>query len=277
MARLRIAPRRRRWPVVVVGVGLVGAGAAVPGLTSALPTGDAVRQGVRAEPPPVSDPTTRSLAIDEAEGRELRVVLVGDSLAEGLLPELEAHVEAAVPSVVTGDTHGSTGLARADVLDWPAEVAGIVDQRNPDVVVVLVGANDLQSVQLDGTWISYGAPGWEEAYGERVDDVLAAATAGGAAVYWVGLPPMQPPHLASGLPALNRIVAERVEPVPSAAVIPSTTVLAGPDAAYTPTVPGPDGTLVRVREGDGVHLTPVGASLLADAIAARLVHDLGAS
>jgi hypothetical protein len=46
-------------------------------------------------------------------------------------------------------------------------------------------------------------------------------------------------------------------------LIDTAAVLGGEDGGYTPTRPDVTGAPVEVRRGDGIHLTPAGADLLA--------------
>ena len=78
--------------------------------------------------------------------KKLRVVVVGDSLAAGLGFFADRVFR---PALVDVRKQGriSTGLARPDYFNWPAEMRYIVDRYRPDLTVVMVGENDNQSLR----------------------------------------------------------------------------------------------------------------------------------
>ena len=84
----------------------------------------------------------------------------------------------------------STGLSRADYYNWPATLEADLAHYHPEIVVVMLGANDAQAFYLNGNYIPFGTTAWWHAYAVRVALVMEEATTAGAHVIWVGLPPM---------------------------------------------------------------------------------------
>ena len=58
------------------------------------------------------------------------------------------------------DGHVSTGLARPEVFNWAAYLAGISATLKPDVVVFTSGSNDDQTLTGDGGGQPFGSDGW---------------------------------------------------------------------------------------------------------------------
>ena len=86
------------------------------------------------------------------------------------------------------------------------------------------------------------------------------------AVYWIGAPTLQEDRKDSGAQQINAVALEVVEQHPEATYVDVYELFGGPDGEYTSSLPDEDGDDVRVRAGDGVHLTPAGGELLGDAV-----------
>ncbi|HLJ08358.1 MAG TPA: hypothetical protein VKX24_07455, partial [Acidimicrobiia bacterium] len=76
----------------------------------------------------------------------LRVLVVGDSLGIDLGSVLVNDLDATGVVQATLDGQVSTGLTRPDYFDWPAELADDLPKYTPQVVVVMLGANDAQDL-----------------------------------------------------------------------------------------------------------------------------------
>ena len=124
----------------------------------------------------------------------LRVLIVGDSLGLDMGGPLQDDL--ADTGVVNAalDARESTGLTRPDYFNWPAELAADLKTVQPQVVVIMIGANDAQDF-LGPPDVPYTSPQWNTLYAQRVAQFMQIAQSGGATVIWVGMPPMQNPGL----------------------------------------------------------------------------------
>jgi hypothetical protein len=133
--------------------------------------------------------TLPALATDPSPAAPLHVLVVGDSvgidLGQALVNDL-AGTDVVSPTL---DGKIDTGLARPDYFNWPAELAIDLANDHPQLVVVMIGANDPQNMVADGNDLTYGTPAWNAEYASRVGSFIGEAVAGGAHVLWVGMPP----------------------------------------------------------------------------------------
>jgi len=205
----------------------------------------------------------------------LRLLSVGDSLGidfgQALVDDLAA--TGVVNAVLDGQI--DTGLSRPDYFNWPAELANDVARYNPEAVVVFIGANDPQNFISDGTALAYGTPAWDAAYAQRVGAFMQTATAAGARVLWVGMPPMANPTLNAQMQALNAIYQSEAATHPGVTYFASWSVLSAPGGGYSEYLPDASGSEVEVREPDGTHLAPGGAERLSRAAIAAMDHAWG--
>ena len=77
----------------------------------------------------------------------------------------------------------STGLSRLDYFDWIGAMQQIENGFSPDLVVVMIGDNDNQSLQSPGgqTVAEIGSFEWPRGYEDRVEEFTRIAVDGGAA------------------------------------------------------------------------------------------------
>ena len=169
-----------------------------------------------------------------------------------------------------------TGLTRPDYFNWPAELQIDLANQQPQLVVVMIGANDPQGLVTPTGSLTFGQPGWDQAYSARVAAFIAEANAGGAHVLWVGMPPMQDPGLDAALRHLNGLVQTQVAATKDggATYLSSVPSLGDTHHNFAAYLPDASGTVINVRTPDGIHLTPAGGARLAAAVVADMQDQL---
>jgi len=206
----------------------------------------------------------------------LKVLIVGDSVGLDLGQPL-VNALAAYGDVSTYlDGRIDTGLSRPDYFNWPAELQVDLANQQPNLVVVMIGANDPQGLVTPTGSLSYGEPGWDAAYSARVAAFIAEANAAGAHVLWVGMPPMQNPGLNAELEHLNSLVQAQVAATKDngASYLSSVPALGGAKGVYAAYLPDASGAVINVRTPDGIHLTPGGGARLAAAVTSAIQTQL---
>ena len=111
---------------------------------------------------------------------------------------------------------------------------------------------------------------WEELYSKRIDDMIAAVKAKGVPVLWVGLPSIRGPRSTSDMSYLDELYRERAEKA-GIVYVDIWDGFVDDQGRYTTQGPDFEGQIRRLRTGDGVHFTKIGAVKLAH----FLDHDLG--
>lgn len=160
----------------------------------------------------------------------------------------------------------SSGLTRPDYFDWPAALAEDMAATDPEVVVVMFGANDGQGiVTADGTAIQeVHDPAWDDEYGRRVAAVMDLLRDGDERlVYWVLQPPMRDGGLDARIDVINEVHRREAADRPWIEVVETAPLFGDDDGRYADHLPGPGGATADLRQGDGIHLSRAGADLLA--------------
>jgi hypothetical protein len=209
--------------------------------------------------------------------RKLRVAIVGDSLAGGLGYFAERVFR---PRLVTVSGQGriSTGLARPDYFNWPFTMRRIVDRFDPDLVIVMLGENDHQSLQdVHGNREALiGTAGWPPAYRDRVLAMMRIATSRGAKVVWAGLPISADFRLREHSRRQNDLFEFAASISSDVVYFDSWNRFRDPDGGYTAYFR--EGNRVTlIREGDGLHFNAVGYTVVAREIAKLAAEEFGLS
>ena len=209
--------------------------------------------------------------------RKLRVVIVGDSLAAGLGYFAE---RVFLPRLVKVSPQGriSTGLARPDYFNWPFTMQRIVDIFDPDLVIVMLGENDHQSLQsVRGERVApIGTPTWPRTYRERVLTMMRIASSQGAKVVWAGLPISADFRQRDHSRRQNEIFDFAASISNNVAYFDAWERFREPRAGYTAYF-REGRRVILIREGDGLHFNAVGYTILAREIAKLAVEDFGLS
>jgi len=221
-----------------------------------------------------------------------RVMIVGDSVAYSLAPGLRAEADrrgwrlwnVAVPgcglSSDVGDHWDGVGWRlHEDRCDppwrarWPLQVAAF----RPDVVVMLVGTQDIFDRRINGQVVEFDTLAGTLLARADLDEAISVLSAGGARVVVLTTPyhvlgwPMRIDESRSSMYApwtdrYNSIQRSAVDASGGRAEIRDLNRLIGPDGVWTDTVAG-----IRVRNRDRMHLSPEGAAFVADWLAPTLI------
>jgi len=195
--------------------------------------------------------------------RPLRLYIAGDSLAGQLGGHLAALAEKTGLMRARVDSHVSSGLSRPEYFDWPQRLIDRVFDSKAEAIVFLVGGNDAQRVEWDGRVLDVDSPAWLDVYRLRVAEAMDVATAGGRRLYWIGQPIMRDETYDERMVMLDRVYEEEAAAHEGVTYVDTREIFANAAGKYAAYLRGPDGDLVRVRQGDGVHLTRAGADRLA--------------
>jgi uncharacterized protein len=210
-----------------------------------------------------------------------KILIAGDSMVAGgfglfLARDLKKHHGYAARR----RGKSSSGLARPDFFDWIEEAERLVAEEQPDASVVMFGGNDVQGLYMGkGEWIRWHEEGWTVEYAARIDRFCDLLAPNGERIFWVGMPVMRPTKFHERMKRVNTIFSAQMVIRPGAKFIDIWSLLADPEGGYADRIhlgpPPAEGERrvkkVRVRAGDGIHLSPAGAQHLANHVRA-IVH-----
>jgi hypothetical protein len=218
-------------------------------------------------------PVQRSYINPFPNGDRYRIVVLGDSLGDGLWSGLYRAFEDDATLEFINRAKVSTGFARTDNYDWNTELANLLKNDTYQIAIIMFGANDAQAIRSGKDWLKVGSEGWHEIYGKRVEAFIKKLRAANIAVYWVGLPIMRSPAQVSDAEAMNDLFREKAF-INGAKFIDTWNGFTDESGRYSAYGPDMTGQVKRLRADDGVHFTMRGYLKLAHFVEKELRRDL---
>lgn len=227
--------------------------------------------------PAVPSPKEDKVEVVEVEP-SIHVVVFGDAFAEKLAQGLDVALEEAEDIAIERRLRGDSGLARADVYDWPKVMADFL-ATNPKITyaVVMLGANDRQPIREGDVSHEPLSERWRELYRARVDAVVKTFADRKIPLVWVGAPPMKNEKYSADLLVLNEMYRDRVQRA-GGVYVDIWPGFVDDQNRYSAIGPDVDGQVSRLRTSDGVLLTRAGAGKVAhfvDVALKRLIESRG--
>jgi hypothetical protein len=206
-------------------------------------------------------------------GDRYRVLVLGDSFAEGLWSGLYRAFQEDANMEVINRTKPSSGFVRIDSYDWSKAVDDILKDETYQIAVVMFGANDNQAIKSGKEYVKPGTDAWDELYGQRVEAFIKKLRAKGIAVYWAGLPIMRSPDESDEAEDLNEVYREKSF-INGAKFIDTWSGFTDESGRYSAFGPDMSGQVRRLRADDGTHFTTRGYLKLAHFAEKEIRRDL---
>jgi hypothetical protein len=253
---------------LVIGAGTTADG----GADAAATTSDADGAGADDAAAATTEPQPESTGPPSREN-PAKVFIVGDSDAGTFGPYLQTLLDGTQIVETSLDYKVSSGLARPDFFDWPAEIDAKLPEVDPDIVVATFGGNDAQGLAVESGEFIIGDPvaneaEWVAEYTERAGAVMDQLMADGRTLIWVGIPNDDNPDVTARMAIQDRAVKAAAAERPEVIFIDTWKRFSGRDGGWAEFVIDPrDGQGKDVRADDGFHLNETGAEILAIDIA----------
>lgn len=220
------------------------------------------------DPPPDPEAVFEAMALEEAAaaaaGKQVTVLLVGDSMIAGSLgTALARHLEKNPRFKVVQAFQTATGLSRPDIYDWMKVIPPLLERESPRFVIASFGANDATTIREGDQTLEFGEAGWRRAYTARVQAMMRTLAGERSQVLWLTLPPMRDARYSQRTADLNRLFAAAARKVPRVELLQLDMLVAGEGGGYATFVRSAEGQLTRFRLDDGVHYSPAGARAVA--------------
>jgi hypothetical protein len=208
------------------------------------------------------------------KGDRYRVLVVGDSLADGLWTGLYRAFQEDTNMEVVNKSKPSSGFARIDSYDWSKAIDDILKDDTYQIAVVMFGASDDQAIRSGKASLKPGTDAWAETYGQRVEAFAKKLRTKNMAVYWVGLPIMRSPDESDEAEQLNEVYREKSF-INGVKFIDTWSGFTDESGRYSAFGPDMSGQVRRLRDDDGVHFTSRGYLKLAHFPEKEIRRDLG--
>jgi hypothetical protein len=205
-----------------------------------------------------------------------RALVIGDFMANALAKGLTDAYRQNANVVVVDVTNGSSGLVRDDYYNWPAKVPELVAEHKPDAILVMMGANDRQTMQTAAGGQAFGSDQWRAGYTARVAALADALKATGKPVLWGGLVSVSSSAMSRDYSSFNGIVREQLE-AKGLKFVDMWNGFADEDGRYKASGPDVRGQSVQLRADDGLNFTRAGQRKLAYFVEQHLNERFGSA
>ena len=202
----------------------------------------------------------------------MRIVVMGDSLADGLWASFQRSFVQCDTLEVVRLTAVSDGLAKSSGTEWIERYetkAGLPEGGITDVAVVQIGANDINFIRNGKSREIFNTGLWDELYSKRVREITGTLRAHSAEVFWIGLPVVGNNKFEPNYQIITALQKDAVRKAGGKFVdIHELTQFGTGEFAMSGKV---DGRLVKMRAADKVHFTLPGYDMVARAVLDDLV------
>ena len=197
-----------------------------------------------------------------ARARPITVAVIGDSLASDLGRGMERLYRGTRNIRVAKQTRYATGLIRRHRFNWEPRLRSFARKTRADIIAVLIGGNDSQSIRVRGRSLPRFSRSWIAEYRRRVARFMAILRRTRAKIHWVGLPPVRSADMSRRYRAINRIFRSEAQRQGIGYVSLWKTFTDG-SGTYTSFGWSLRGVPRQLRQNDGMHFTEAGKLSLA--------------
>jgi hypothetical protein len=203
-----------------------------------------------------------------------RILVIGDALGGGLAAGLSRMAEPEPRFEIFNRFQETSGLARPEVYDWPASLPKIMEGKEFNAVVVLLGAYDRQAIREGDFRLVFNTPEWTASYEARIDELLDVLNGAGLKVFWVAIPPMGDAKYEADMKVVAALQKQEVLGKGQVYVDLRSAFLT-PDGEYTDKGPDETGEVSRLRSRDGIAFLRLGNNRFGQLLLAEIKRVIG--
>lgn len=194
------------------------------------------------------------------------IAVVGDSLADGIWGALYRNLMECEAVSILRVTYVSDGLTKTAAGEWTERLNEALRESSAvDLVLVQVGANDIQPIRDGSSRAVFGDAAWDAAYAERSSAMARDLARNAQRVVWLGLPIVGNEDLETDY---RHVTTLQQGGVAAAAQVGSAVTFVDihdrtmfGSGAFTKNAEV-EGDLRQLRAGDQIHFTELGYDLV---------------
>uniref|UniRef100_A0A7C4M0A1 DUF459 domain-containing protein n=1 Tax=candidate division CPR3 bacterium TaxID=2268181 RepID=A0A7C4M0A1_UNCC3 len=204
---------------------------------------------------------------EKKEIKSTNIVVMGDSLADGIWMILREKVKGNKEIKLTRYTKVSSGICRIDFYNWVEKTRELFKKQKVDILIIFIGGNDKQSFRLASkTWVHYNQKqDWILAYAKRAMEIKDIIEKNKPYVFWVGLPSMRSKPMNDHALRVNSIY-KSLEDEDRFRYISIWDLTTDEKGLYQASRKNEKGVSKGLRSGDGVHFSTFGNALVTDRV-----------
>jgi uncharacterized protein len=217
---------------------------------------------VRKVRPQNSAPPVPVVEVQPKDPDARKILVIGDFVAGGLAWGLEQALANEPKLRVIDKSEANSGLVRTDHFDWNGNLPDVLNESQPDLIVIALGANDRQQLRDGDARAAIRSDEWMATYTKRISGFVDTLNLYGRPFFWVGAPPMRATSASSDMAFLNGLYKPRVQ-AGGGVFVDIWNGFANEDGRYVSSGPDVEGQVRQLRTGDGINFTRAGRLKLA--------------
>jgi hypothetical protein len=191
------------------------------------------------------------------------VLMLGDSVMGDVSFAFQRLLKKQQPSWNVVDAHKvSSGLSNQTYYNWPLTAKKLIQEHRPDYIFILVGTNDAQNFASNGKAHPFGKDDWKEAYGNRVQQMSDLFKLNKNMWGWIELPLVRDTGFNSRLQVIRNVQNDLIKEN----IVETETIFGKTDHSGI--------VDMKLRAGDGTHLSATGANLLAQHLYTKVKNNI---
>ena len=151
---------------------------------------------------------------------------------------------------------------RDDYYNWPEQARSIVEEVQPSIIIVQIGSNDRQQLEVNGEREPVRSLNWTAEYERRTQALIDALKSRNTPLLWIGLPAFKSPSMTTDMVALNGVFRTLIEQA-GGEFIDIWDGFVDEEGKFIFTGSDINGQQVRLRGSDGINMTKAGRRKLA--------------
>lgn len=190
------------------------------------------------------------------------VLVIGDFTAGGLAEGLTSAFNEAPGVRIVQRANGSSGLVRDDYYDWFEELPKVIEEIQPSIVAIMIGANDRQQMRTTQPRLELRTEAWDREYEERAARLAGIVRDRKIPLIWVGQLPYSSARMFTDMVAFNDVY-RRVTEAANGVYVDIWDGFVDEAGAYVSSGPDMNGQPARLRASDGINITQAGRRKIA--------------
>ncbi len=140
-----------------------------------------------------------------------RILVIGDFTASAVADALKKFFINNSDIVIMNNTMPASGLVRTDYYSWQSNISKLIDQNNPDVIIMMIGANDNQPITDSYSTINTDQSEWMHIYKQRVIEIAESLHASRKSWIWISQPAFRNNLLTQKMKNFNALYKQETE------------------------------------------------------------------
>ncbi len=191
-----------------------------------------------------------------------RILVIGDFTASAVADALKKFFINNSDIVIMNNTMPASGLVRTDYYSWQSNISKLIDQNNPDVIIMMIGANDNQPITDSYSTINTDQSEWMHIYKQRVIEIAESLRASRKSWIWISQPAFRNDLLTQKMKIFNALYKQETETA-GGYFLDIWSGFSDEEGNFSFSGYDINGKITKLRTNNGMHFTSEGKKKLA--------------